>query len=114
MEARARVTSKGQVTIPVEVRRALGAAEGDTLIFEVAGAYATVRKRRPTLEVAAEVRERYLAGREHRLVTNREAIEEYFASEDELPAGEAVYVSAGDGSFAGTSARETDDDDAGR
>ena len=56
MEARARVTSKGQVTVPVEVRRALGVEEGDTLVFEMAGAYATLRKRRPTLEVAEEVR----------------------------------------------------------
>ncbi len=38
MEARARVTSKGQVTVPVEVRRGLGIQEGDVLVFELAGA----------------------------------------------------------------------------
>ena len=32
---RARVTSKGQVTVPVEVRRALGVEPGDDLEFEV-------------------------------------------------------------------------------
>lgn len=35
MELRARVTSKGQLTIPVEVRRTLGVKSGDSLIFEV-------------------------------------------------------------------------------
>ncbi|MBA2441754.1 MAG: AbrB/MazE/SpoVT family DNA-binding domain-containing protein [Rubrobacter sp.] len=35
MERRARVTSKGQLTIPKEVRRALGVREGDSLVFEV-------------------------------------------------------------------------------
>jgi AbrB family looped-hinge helix DNA binding protein len=33
----ARITSKGQVTIPVEVRRALGVQEGDSLLFESLG-----------------------------------------------------------------------------
>ena len=31
----ARVTSKGQVTIPSEVRKALGIDQGDALLFEV-------------------------------------------------------------------------------
>lgn len=35
MELKARVTSKGQLTIPKEVRRALGVREGDSLLFEV-------------------------------------------------------------------------------
>lgn len=35
VEQRARITSKGQVTIPKGVREALGAREGDTLVFEV-------------------------------------------------------------------------------
>ena len=30
-----KVTSKGQVTIPVEVRQALGIEQGDELLFEV-------------------------------------------------------------------------------
>ena len=32
---RARVTAKGQVTIPVEVRRSLGIEQGDELLFEL-------------------------------------------------------------------------------
>lgn len=31
----ARVTSKGQVTIPVQIRKALGIEGGDALIFEI-------------------------------------------------------------------------------
>ncbi len=34
MERKAKVTSKGQVTIPVDIRRALGVREGDTVVFE--------------------------------------------------------------------------------
>ncbi len=35
MELKAKVTSKGQLTIPKEVRRALGVREGDSLIFDL-------------------------------------------------------------------------------
>jgi AbrB family looped-hinge helix DNA binding protein len=31
---RARMTSKGQITVPREIRRALGVRQGDTLVFE--------------------------------------------------------------------------------
>lgn len=114
MEARARMTSKGQVTVPVEVRRALGVEEGDTLVFEVAGSYATMRKRRPTLEVAEEVRARYLGDRAPRPITNREAIEVHFASESESRAGDVLYVSRGDGTLAESGAQKADADDADR
>jgi AbrB family looped-hinge helix DNA binding protein len=35
MEKRATITSKGQVTIPVAIRKALGLKEGDNVVFEV-------------------------------------------------------------------------------
>lgn len=35
MEQRARVTSKGQVTVPKAVRQAMGIREGDDLVFDV-------------------------------------------------------------------------------
>ncbi|TLM80197.1 MAG: AbrB/MazE/SpoVT family DNA-binding domain-containing protein [Actinobacteria bacterium] len=108
MEARARVTSKGQVTVPVEVRRELGITEGDVLVFELAAGYATVRKRRPTAEVVREVQERYLAGRAPREITNREAIAERFAHA-EPSSGDVVYVSRGDGTFEGADPREDTD-----
>ena len=34
MQKRARITSKGQITIPREVRRTLGVRAGDSLVFE--------------------------------------------------------------------------------
>ena len=33
---KAKITSKGQITIPIEIRRSLGAEPGDVLIFESA------------------------------------------------------------------------------
>lgn len=36
MQAEAKITSKGQVTIPRDIRRALQVVGGDTVIFEVA------------------------------------------------------------------------------
>jgi len=38
---RARITSKGQITIPVEVRKALGLKRGDYLLFELPQGEAT-------------------------------------------------------------------------
>ena len=114
MEARAKMTSKGQVTVPVEVRRHLGIEEGDVLVFELAGTYATVRKRRPTLEVAEEIRDRYITGRPVREMTNREAVEQFFAEDWEDRAGDTVFVSAGDGTFEGEPCPQAPDDDASR
>lgn len=48
MEQKARITSKGQVTIPKAVRQALGIKDGDSLLFEVEGEDVRVRAaRRP-------------------------------------------------------------------
>jgi antitoxin PrlF len=49
-----RVTSKGQVTIPSEVRKAMDIEQGDDLLFEVSTdkvAHLRVVKRRPLLEL---------------------------------------------------------------
>lgn len=34
MEKQAKITSKGQITVPVAIRRALGVGAGDVLLFE--------------------------------------------------------------------------------
>jgi AbrB family looped-hinge helix DNA binding protein len=34
MQKQAKLTSKGQITVPIEVRRLLGVREGDRLLFE--------------------------------------------------------------------------------
>jgi len=43
MTRQAKVTSKGQVTIPLEIRRKLGVREGDKVIFEATDDQVTVR-----------------------------------------------------------------------
>ena len=40
----ARITSKGQTTIPVAIRKAANLNAGDTLTFEVKGDYLLIRK----------------------------------------------------------------------
>ncbi len=43
MKRLARITSKGQVTVPHEIRRALGVGAGDKLLFEKDGSEVRVR-----------------------------------------------------------------------
>ena len=43
MQKRATITSKGQITVPREVRRRLGVRSGDKLLFEIDGKGVRVR-----------------------------------------------------------------------
>ena len=43
MQSNAKITSKGQITIPLKVRQALGVKEGDRLVFEQNGRDMVVR-----------------------------------------------------------------------
>ena len=43
MQKQARITSKGQITVPREVRRVLGVRPGDRLLFESVGEEVRVR-----------------------------------------------------------------------
>jgi antitoxin PrlF len=52
MDAAARVTSKGQVTVPKAVRDALGIKEGDELIFRVEGNRAVLARTPEFLSLA--------------------------------------------------------------
>ena len=62
MDVAARVTSKGQITIPRAVREALGLGEGDHVVFRVEGGRALLARTagppRPggAVEVPAEMR----------------------------------------------------------
>lgn len=56
MEAAARVTSKGQVTVPKAVREALGITEGDEVIFRVEGDYAVLARTPDFLSLARSIR----------------------------------------------------------
>lgn len=55
MDARAKITSKGQVTIPKSVREALELREGDELLFRVERSRALVAKTPDFLELAGSV-----------------------------------------------------------
>ncbi|HSV64745.1 MAG TPA: AbrB/MazE/SpoVT family DNA-binding domain-containing protein [Mycobacteriales bacterium] len=55
MEVSATVTSKGQVTIPKQVREALGISAGDRVLFRVEGGRATLARTRELLDLAGSV-----------------------------------------------------------
>jgi len=79
MRVRAKVSSKGQVTVPIEVQHALDIATGDVLVFEVGEGYATVAKRRSAIDIAAELREKNpRLSQPSQYSTTEEAIESHF------------------------------------
>lgn len=55
MDSSAKLTSKGQVTIPKSVRDALGLHEGDELLFRVERSRAVIAKTPDFLDLAASV-----------------------------------------------------------
>ncbi len=56
MDAAAKVTSKGQVTVPKVVRDALGIKEGDEVIFRVEGNRAVLARTPNFLNLAGSVK----------------------------------------------------------
>lgn len=56
MDTAARVTSKGQVTVPKQVRDALGIREGDRILFRVVGDHAIMARTPAFLDLAGSVR----------------------------------------------------------
>ena len=56
MDAAARVTSKGQVTVPKAVRDALGIKQGDEVVFRVEGNRAVLARTPDFLSLADTVR----------------------------------------------------------
>ena len=56
MDAAAKVTSKGQVTVPKVVRDALGIKEGDEVVFRVEGNRAVLAKTPNFLELAGTIK----------------------------------------------------------
>ncbi len=55
MDTQAKITSKGQVTIPKSVREALELHEGDELLFRVQRSRALIAKTPDFLEIAGSV-----------------------------------------------------------
>ena len=52
MTVRSKITAKGQTTIPVEIREALGLKPGDVLSYDVDGKTVRIEKARSALEFA--------------------------------------------------------------
>jgi antitoxin PrlF len=55
MEVAARLTSKGQITLPKAIRDALGLQEGDRVVFRVERGYAVLARTADLLELAGSV-----------------------------------------------------------
>ena len=55
MDVAARVTSKGQVTVPKAVREALGIKDGDEVVFRVEGDRAVLARTSNFLDLAGTV-----------------------------------------------------------
>ena len=55
MDVAAKITSKGQVTIPKAVRDALGLRDGDEVVFRVDGARAVLARTAALLELAGSI-----------------------------------------------------------
>ena len=81
MRYSSKMTTKGQVTVPAEVREALGFETGDLLAFEVKEDYVVVT-RRPTIEEVLEKHKDILPAGPPRFATDDEAVADYF---DHLP-----------------------------
>lgn len=56
MDSAARVTSKGQVTVPKAVREALGIKQGDEIVFRVEGNRAVLARTPDFLSLASSVK----------------------------------------------------------
>jgi len=56
MDAAAKVTSKGQVTVPKAVREVLGIKEGDVVVFRVEGNRAMLARTADFLSLAGSVK----------------------------------------------------------
>lgn len=55
MDVAAKVTSKGQVTLPKAVRDALGISEGDAVVFRVEGDRAVLARTTEFLDLAGSI-----------------------------------------------------------
>ncbi|RST88206.1 AbrB/MazE/SpoVT family DNA-binding domain-containing protein [Aquibium carbonis] len=76
-----RITSKGQTTIPVEVRERLGVGPGDSIQFVlIDGHYEIIPRNRPVEILFGRLQD--YAMPDTSLADYRDAVEEYFAGQD--------------------------------
>lgn len=94
---RAKVTSKGQVTIPAEVREVLGVKQGDMLAFETKADYVVVRRVPTALEVSQELEARGLLRPLPEGMTEDDVIAAYFEEHRDDGWGPTMYVARASG-----------------
>lgn len=68
-----RMTRKGQVTIPLEIREKLGLAEGSEVDFELEGEYAKIRKAPSVFDLAGSGAKKATPGEMKRLLEKMRA-----------------------------------------
>ena len=88
----AKLTSKGQVTIPAEVREALGLKKGDMLAFEVQAEYVVVRKRPTLTEVLEKFKHVLPTEEDWTYIDDDEAVAAYFDNLEEEDLSDTMIV----------------------
>jgi AbrB family looped-hinge helix DNA binding protein len=87
----AKVTSKGQITVPASIRRALDVETGDFLAFEVKADYVVVRRQDSLKEASARIRES-THGRTPMYGDDDEAVLSAFGEVDQGELGDELFV----------------------
>jgi AbrB family looped-hinge helix DNA binding protein len=87
---RAKITSKGQVTIPAEVRALYGLETGDWIVLEPQKEYVEVRKEPTVHEYLAALRKKYDHG-PGRFATTEEALADYYRTTFAKPPTGPIY-----------------------
>lgn len=89
----ATLTSKGQITVPADVREALGLTQGDGLVFDLREGYAIVRRRPRLEEVLARIAGEPPIGTST-VRGDDEALRARFAEPEGVPGSTSVYLCA--------------------
>ena len=87
----AKVTSKGQITVPVSVRRALDVETGDFLAFEVKADYVIIRRQDSLREASAKIRG-LTNGRAPIYADDDEAVLSAFGEVDQAEQGDELFL----------------------
>lgn len=87
---RAKITSKGQVTIPAAVRELYGLEAGDWIVLDPQKEYVEVRKEPTVHEYFAALRAKYDHG-PARFATTEEALEDYYRTTFADPPTGPIY-----------------------
>jgi AbrB family looped-hinge helix DNA binding protein len=87
---RAKITSKGQVTIPAEVRALYGLETGDWIVLDPQKEYVEVRKEPSPVEYLDALRRKYHSG-PARFASDEEALADYYRTNFANPPTGPIY-----------------------